>query len=198
VEEEDKDVEEEEVYELEGEGNVGPPPTITEDDHIEQLMDVPKTTSTPTIVAPYQTSTRQLRSCVVHAPKKMSREERNLQSNHDAYITHLLPETKDQTYKREFAMIQAAFNSVSGFADGSNTPKNFKDVLKHKNQAGWRESMKKEFHAMETKGVWEVVLMSSMPAGRNFGGNRWVLTEKDDGTQRSRTVSQGFSQVPGH
>jgi hypothetical protein len=67
----------------------------------------------------------------------MSRKVRNLQNNHVAYITHLLPETKDQVYKREFAMIQAAFNSVSGFDDGSDTPKNYKEVLKHKNQAGW-------------------------------------------------------------
>jgi Reverse transcriptase (RNA-dependent DNA polymerase) len=27
-------------------------------------------------------------------------------------------------------------------------------------------------------------------------GNSWVLTEKDDGTLRSRTMAQGFSQVP--
>jgi Reverse transcriptase (RNA-dependent DNA polymerase) len=36
-----------------------------------------------------------------------------------------------------------------------------------------------------------------MPAGRKVKGNKWVLTEKDDGTLRSRTVAQSFSQVPG-
>jgi hypothetical protein len=108
---------------LEGEGHVGPPPAITKENHFEELTDVPKATSTPTIVAPYPTSTRKLRSSVVHAPKKMSRELCNLQSNHVAFITHLIPETKDQVYKREFAMIQAAFNSVSGFDDGSEAPK---------------------------------------------------------------------------
>jgi Reverse transcriptase (RNA-dependent DNA polymerase) len=50
---------------------------------------------------------------------------------------------------------------------------------------------------METKGVWEVVLLSSMPAGIKVVGNRWVLTEKDDVFLRSRTVAQCFSQVPG-
>jgi hypothetical protein len=40
--------------------------------------------------------------------------------------------------------------------------------------------MKKEFHAIETKGFLEVVLMSSMPPGRKVVGHRWVLTEKDD------------------
>jgi hypothetical protein len=123
VEEEDKDMEDEGAYALEGEGHVGPPPAITKEDHIEQLMDVPKSTSTTTTVAPYPTSTIQLRSYV--APKKMSRKVRNLQSNHVAYITHLQPETEDQVYKREIAMIRAAFNSVSGFDDGSDSPKKF-------------------------------------------------------------------------
>jgi hypothetical protein len=38
----DEAMEGEEEYELEGEGHVGPPTTITEDDHIEQVMDVPQ------------------------------------------------------------------------------------------------------------------------------------------------------------
>jgi hypothetical protein len=33
-------------------------------------------------------------------------------------------------------MIQATFNSVAGFDDGRDTPKTYKEVLKHKNQAG--------------------------------------------------------------
>jgi hypothetical protein len=43
--------------------------------------------------------------------------------------------------------------------------------------------MKKDFLPMETKGVWEVLLMSSMQSGR-------IVAEKDDGTLRSRTVAQ--------
>jgi hypothetical protein len=34
-------------------------------------------------------------------------------------------------------MIQVAFNCVAGFDDGSDTPKTYKEVLKHMNQAGW-------------------------------------------------------------
>jgi hypothetical protein len=66
-------------------------------------------------------------------------------------------------------------------------------VLKQKNQAGLWASVKKEFHFLETKGGWE-----AMSAGRRVVGNRWVLTENDDGTLRSRTVAQCFSQVPGN
>jgi hypothetical protein len=45
---------------------------------------------------------------------------------------------------------------------------------------------------MESKGVWKMVPLSSMPHGRMLVGNRWVYTEKDDGTYRSRTVAQGL------
>jgi hypothetical protein len=47
-------------------------------------------------------------------------------------------------------MLNAAFNSVAGFDDGSNTPKTYKDVLKHANQKGWWDCMKNEFLAMDT------------------------------------------------
>jgi Reverse transcriptase (RNA-dependent DNA polymerase) len=57
--------------------------------------------------------------------------------------------------------------------------------------------MKKEFHAMERKGVWNIVPLSYMPHGRKIVGNRWVYTEKDDVTYKSRTVAQGFIQVSG-
>jgi Reverse transcriptase (RNA-dependent DNA polymerase) len=90
-------------------------------------------------------------------------------------------------------MLGAAFNSVAGF----DVPTNFKDVLGHKNQQGWWESIKREFNDMETKGVWKIIQMSSMPSGRKVVGNCWVYSEKSDGTLRSRTVAQGFSQVPG-
>jgi hypothetical protein len=41
-------------------------------------------------------------------------------------------------------MLNAAFNSIAGFDDGSDTASTYKDVLKHKNQNGWWDSMKKE------------------------------------------------------
>jgi hypothetical protein len=46
-------------------------------------------------------------------------------------------------------MLSAAFKSIPGFDDGSDTPKNYKDVLGHKNQAKWWESVKQEFNAMD-------------------------------------------------
>jgi hypothetical protein len=80
--------------------------------------------------------------------------------------------------------VKCCFNSIASFDDGSDTPKTYKDVLKHKNQKGWWDSMNKWFRAMDTKSAWKVVLMSSRPPGRNFFGNRWVYNEKDDWTLR--------------
>jgi hypothetical protein len=146
-------------------------------------MNIPDTTN-PAIVAPYPKSTRELRSLrygtIGPAPEKIAWALRGLQSNHVVYINkQVLPESKDNTYQREFSMIQAAFNSVAGFDDGSDTPKNYKDVLKHKSQAWWWASIEQEFNAMEANGVWEFVLMSSMPPGRKVVGNIRVPTENE-------------------
>jgi hypothetical protein len=74
----------------------------------------------------------------------MSWDLRDLQSNHVAYINkQVLPETKGQAYQKEFAMIQAAFDLVAGFDDGSDTPKTYKELLKQNNQTAWWTSMKK-------------------------------------------------------
>jgi hypothetical protein len=42
--------------------------------------------------------------------------------------------------------------------------------------------MKKEFNAMETKGVWKIVPISSLPHGKKLVGIRWVYTKKGYGT----------------
>jgi hypothetical protein len=98
------------------------------------------------------------------APKRITRKLRGLQSNlHTAYIN------------KEYAMLNAAFNSVAGFDDGSDTPKTHKDVLQHRNQNGWWDSMK--------KGALEIVHTTSMPPGRKVIGNRWVYNEKDKANQ---------------
>jgi Reverse transcriptase (RNA-dependent DNA polymerase) len=120
--------------------------------------------------------------------------QENQSSNiHVAYINRQIQPDKD----KNFTMLSAAFNSIEGFDDGSDTPKNYKDVLGHKNHAIWWEYMKKEFHAIKSKGVRKIVPLTSMPHGRKLVCKRWVYTEKVDGTYRARTVAQGFSQVPG-
>jgi hypothetical protein len=48
--------------------------------------------------------------------------------------------------------------------------------------------MKRAFHAMESKGVWRIVTIPSMPLGRVMAGNGLVLSDLDDGFYISRTV----------
>jgi hypothetical protein len=62
--------------------------------------------------------------------------------------------------------------------------------------AKW-ESIIREFHPMFSKGVCNIDPFCSIPHGRNLAVNRLVYTEKEDGTFRSRTDAEGFSQVPG-
>ncbi len=54
-----------------------------------------------------------------------------------------------------------------------------------------------EFKNMEDKKVWEIHEKKKLPSGRKLIGNRWVFAQKDDGRYRARTVTKGFSQVPG-
>jgi hypothetical protein len=134
VEEDEIEDEEEVGAEQEGYNHVGPPPPITEDDFVEQQMDVPQATA-PIAPVPYPKVSRELRSLqygnIGPAPKRMTRELRGLQSNlHIAYINNqVLPD-----HDKEYAMLNAAINSVAGFDYGSDTPKTYRDVLKHSNQ----------------------------------------------------------------
>jgi hypothetical protein len=111
----EEDVEEEKVFEL---NHDGPPSAITEDDHVEHLMDVPATTK-HTFVSPYPKSNRELRrlryGSVGPSPKTMSRELKGLQRNHVAYVNKVvLRESRDKAYQSKFVMIQRAFNSNAG------------------------------------------------------------------------------------
>jgi hypothetical protein len=72
----------------------------------------------------------------------MSRENLSLQIKLIAYIfKQVLPESIDKAYEKKFAMIQPASDSVAGLDDGRDTPNTYRDLLMHKNHAGWWESM---------------------------------------------------------
>jgi hypothetical protein len=74
----------------EGNNHVGPQPPISEDDFVEQQMDVQPDTA-PIIPVPYPKVSRELRSLsygtIGPAPTRMTRKIQGLQSNlHIAYI----------------------------------------------------------------------------------------------------------------
>jgi hypothetical protein len=70
----------------------------------------------------------------------MTQDLKGLHSSniHFANINRHIKTEKD----KELTVLSAAFNYIEGFDDGSDTPKNYKDVLGHKNQDNWWESMK--------------------------------------------------------
>jgi hypothetical protein len=129
----------------EEEGIFDPHQPVTTDDHIEHQVNVSdKVPNPPLIPVPCPKGSRELRSVsfgTAPAPKRLARERKGLQSSdiHVAYINRKIQPDKD----KEFTMLSAAFNSIAGFDDGSDTPTNCKDVLGHKNKANWWESMKK-------------------------------------------------------
>jgi hypothetical protein len=106
----------------------------------------------------------------------------------------------------EVAMLSQAFGEkpfygekalISGFDDGADEPKNFKEMSKHKNRKEWWDAMCTEFHNMENKEVWTIRKRKDKPPNRKLIGNRWVYKKKDNGTYRARTVAKGYDQVPG-
>jgi hypothetical protein len=134
-EEEMVDIDDEEI--AEEERLFGPPQRVTITDHIEHQVDVSdKVPKPPLIPVPYPKGSRGLRILsygTAMAPKRLTREVRGLQSSniHVAYINMQVKPDKD----KDFTMLSATFNAIAGFDDGSDTPKNFKDVLGHKNPA---------------------------------------------------------------
>jgi hypothetical protein len=152
---EEKIVDAEDEESAEEEGLFGPTQPVTIDEHTEHQVDVSdKVPNPPLIPVPYPKGSRELRSLsygTAPAPKSLSLDVRGLQcsSIHVACINRQVKPEKD----KEFTMLTASLNTISDFDDGSETPKNYMDVLGHKNQAKWWVSMKKEFNAIESKGV---------------------------------------------
>jgi hypothetical protein len=105
----------------------------------------------------------------------------------------VLPDIKQE----EYVMINAAFNSIAGFDDGSDTPKTCKVVLNHKGQKAINVLNEQKLPCHGIQICMGIYLMSFVPAGIKVIGKNWVYIEKYDGSKRSRTGAQGFRHVQG-
>jgi hypothetical protein len=95
------DAEDEEI--AVGEGLFGPSQPVTIDDQIEHHVDVSdKVPNPPLIPVPYPKGSRELRILSLYK-----------------VVTYMLLTS---------TVLSAAFNSIAGFDEGSDTPKNYKDV----------------------------------------------------------------------
>ena len=63
--------------------------------------------------------------------------------------------------------------------------------------ARWKAAADKEIASLKKHGVYELVPASSVPAGQNMVGSRWVNKTKADDFFNSRLVVLGWAQVPG-
>ena len=63
--------------------------------------------------------------------------------------------------------------------------------------ARWKVASDKEIASLEKHGVYELVLLTSVPNGRKVIGTRWVYKIKADGAYKGRLAVLGWSQVPG-
>ena len=76
-------------------------------------------------------------------------------------------------------------------------PNTFKGVMDLPQVARWKAVSDKEITSLEKDGVFELILITSVPGGHKVVGNGWVFKIKADSTYKGRHVVQGLSQIPG-
>ncbi|EJD33570.1 reverse transcriptase, partial [Auricularia subglabra TFB-10046 SS5] len=81
-------------------------------------------------------------------------------------------------------------------------PFTYEQAVKSPYARQWLAAMGVELQSMDTHGVWEKVPLSSVPAGKQVVGCRWVFDLKHDDQgnpvrYKARLVAKGFTQRPG-
>jgi hypothetical protein len=106
----------------------------------------------------------------------------------------------------EVAMLNQAFSGkafysekalISGFDNGSNEPKHFTEMSKHKNQKEWWDAMCTKFQNIDSKEVWEIKKRKDKPLNRKLIGNHWVYKLKNNDIYHTCMVAKGYDQIPG-
>jgi len=92
------------------------------------------------------------------------------------------------TLPRELRNLHTFYNPIAN--------KEKKEELRLK-KGKWREAVRKEFHDMNSREVWDVIDRFEMPRDRRCVKSKWVLKIKRNGTYCARLVACGYSQIPG-
>ena len=82
--------------------------------------------------------------------------------------------------------------SRSGGGEPDRVPNTFKEAMGLLQAAHWKTASDKEIASLERHGVFNLVPITSVPAGHKVVGTRWVLKIKVDNTYKGRLVVQGF------
>ena len=87
--------------------------------------------------------------------------------------------------------------SCSGGGEPDRVLNTFKEAIGLPQAARWKTELDKEIASPEKHGVFNLVPITSVPAGHKVVGTRWVLKIKADNTYKGRLVVQGFWQILG-
>ena len=114
-------------------------------------------------------------------------------------------ETQDIAHHLENASLFAEYvyvftASAGNHSEGVNklkVPNTFKEAMSLSQAAQWKAAADKEIAGLKKHGAYELVPASSVPAGQNVVGSRWINKIKSDDLFKSRLVVLGWTQVPG-
>ena len=87
--------------------------------------------------------------------------------------------------------------SCSGGGESDRVPSTFKEAMGLPQAGRWKTASDKEIASLEKQGVFDLVPITSVPAGHKVVGTRWVFKIKADSTYKGRLIVKGFSQIPG-
>ena len=87
--------------------------------------------------------------------------------------------------------------SCSGGGESDHVPNTFKGTMDLPQAARWKTSSDKEIGSLEKHGIFNLVPITSVPAGHKAVGTRWVLKIKAGSTCKVRLVVQGLLQILG-
>ena len=85
----------------------------------------------------------------------------------------------------------------SGGGELDRVPSTFKEAMGLPQAARWKTASDKEIASLEKRGIFDLVPITSVPAGHKVVGNKWVFKIKADGTYKGQLVVQGFLKISG-
>ena len=88
-------------------------------------------------------------------------------------------------------------SSCSGGEEPNRVPNTFKEAICLPQATRWKAVMDKEMTSLEKNGVFDLVLITSVPVGHKIVGTRWMFKRKAGSTYKGQLVVQGVSQILG-
>ena len=95
------------------------------------------------------------------------------------------------------AMKHFALATINEIVCGKTTPLSYREAKSLPEWEAWKESMEKEFRALQDMGVFELVKRTDLPKKSRVVKTKWIskIKQNSDGTiskYKSRLVAQGF------